>query len=433
MLLEPILWARKGAFMIARYFTNPAVVSRLRNTVFGSSLDDLAVRLFERGHAANTVRAYLRGAGHLAHWLSAEGIELASITNDTVKVFIEEHLPNCSCPVPFGAPLSGLQAAVHHILVVLRDSGRIAKPPAAALTHVGIIISEFEAHLRKNRGVTNGTCLVYTRYVSEFLLVRYGTGLVSTGDLSRRDLVDFVMQRASRYRPKTTKLMITALRSFLRFWQMKGFCDERLTQSIPTIPNWPLSELPKTLDEEQLATLLGVFDRTTKQGLRDYAIVICLAEMGLRVGEVTNLTLDDFDWRAGTLRIVAGKSRRDSLLPLPNHVGRAIVAYLRRGRPSTPERYVFVRHSIPVGTPLNTGIVRAMIRRKFKAARLRVPSMGSHVLRHTAATRMLRAGANLKELADVLRHRSLDTTVIYAKVDLPRLAMVALPWPGERA
>jgi len=157
-------------------------------------------------------------------------------------------------------------------------------------------------------------------------------------------------------------------------------------------------------------------------------MALCMSQLGLRSHEVAHLRLDDIDWRAGTIQI-GGKSRRTSVLPLPADVGRAIVAYLRRGRPTTSERFIFIRHFMPAGTAMTAHAIRAAIRKAFARTGYVLPCMGTHVLRHTAATRMVRAGATIKEVADVLRHRCIDTTALYTKVDLPRLAEVAFPWP----
>lgn len=167
-------------------------------------------------------------------------------------------------------------------------------------------------------------------------------------------------------------------------------------------------------------------------GRRDHAMTLCLVQLGLRAGEIAALTLEDVDWRAGTMRLAKSKEHRASLLPVPVTVGHALAAYLRRGRPRTLVREVFVRHGLPAGQPITSSAVSAVVRRAFQRASLDVPSRGAHILRHTAATRMMRAGTSLKEVADILRHRALETTMIYAKVDLRALMEVALPWPGAR-
>lgn len=183
------------------------------------------------------------------------------------------------------------------------------------------------------------------------------------------------------------------------------------------------------MSEDQLRRFLSGFDQTTPTGRRDYAMARCQVDLGLRAGEVIALHLEDLDWRRGTLRIAGGKVGRTRELPLPQEVGRAIAEYLRRGRPVTPCRNVFVRHTVPVGGAIGPALIRGVIRRAFARVEGCTHLAGTHVLRHTAATRLHRGGASLKEVADLLGHRSLDTTAIYTKVDLPALAAVALPWP----
>jgi integrase len=176
--------------------------------------------------------------------------------------------------------------------------------------------------------------------------------------------------------------------------------------------------------------LLRVFDTSTASGLRDCAIALCLLKLGLRAGEVAAIKLDDFDWTDGTLRIVGGKTGRERLLPLPKCLGKAIVSYVRKGRPVTRSRSLFVRHRVPTGEPMVAELVRGAMRRAYAKAGFPAQWTGTHMLRHTAATRMIEAGASLKEIADVLGHQSLDTTVIYTKVNLPALMRVSMRWPG---
>jgi integrase len=186
------------------------------------------------------------------------------------------------------------------------------------------------------------------------------------------------------------------------------------------------------MTDEQLRQFLACFDQSTPTGRRDYAMALCQVDLGLRVSEVSMLHLEDIGWRNATLRIDGGKSGRTRELPLIDGVGRAIADYLRNGRPVTTCRRIFVRHTVPVGTAIGTGLIRGMIRRAFSRVEGCAHWKGTHVLRHTAATRLHRHGASLKEVADLLGHRSIDTTTIYTKVDLPTLATVALPWPEDQ-
>lgn len=292
------------------------------------------------------------------------------------------------------------------------------------------LVEGYGVHLERVCAVGVGTCKQYKKWASEFLeTLSLNGGKVDLARITRESLTTFVASKAKRYKPRTTQGLASGLRNFLRYLQFEGFVGPDLERAVPAVPVWRQSSIPKSLDEDQLAALLGSFDRSKPQGLRDYAMVLCLSGLGLRAGEVAALCLDDIDWRQGILCIRRSKSRRGDRLPLPDAVGRAIVAYLRRGRPQTKTRQIFVLHGWQVGKGVCGNTVSTAVRAAFNRSGLDVPSKGSHVLRHTAATHMIRRGVSLKEIADVLRHRSLETTTIYAKVDLPALSAVAMPWP----
>lgn len=419
--------------MLDRVFRSSHVITRLRRGPFADVLDDLATYLLDRGNSLRTIEEYVRAAGHFVHWLGVKGISLATLSEPVVRQFLDVHLPRCRCTVPVGGHPHARGAAMVHLLRVLREAGRIPPAPIPSPTAIDQAIQTYAAYLERARGATAQTRDEYTRYVREFLQRKSGAGdQLDIGDIDPRQIMEFVAERARRCKPATAKLAATALRSFLRFQQMQGRCTARLAEAVPTIPRWRLAQIPRTLSDEQLRTLLTAFDRSTGIGRRDYAMALCLARLALRAGEVARLSLDDIDWRAGTLQIATSKARRARILPLPSHVGRALVAYLRRGRPPTRERRIFVCHGFPVGRAIDAGVVRGAVRRGFDRAQASVPSKGTHALRHTAATRMVRAGATIKEVADVLGHRSIDMTAIYTKVDLPRLSAVALPFPKVR-
>jgi len=254
-------------------------------------------------------------------------------------------------------------------------------------------------------------------------------GAVDLRAFKPEQIIDFISEQARERSPETARVIRTALRSLFRFAQLKGQCDGTLASAVPRVARWKRAPLPRALSDQQLATLLKAFDRSTVIGRRDYVITLCLAQLGLRAGEVAALTLDDIDWRSATLQLTRAKERRANVLPLPAPLGRAIASYLRRDRPPTQKRQLFVRNRAPFGEPLTSDAVQAIVHRAFARADLGIAFCGAHVLRHTAATRMVRAGSSLKEVADVLRHRSLETVMIYTKLDLPTLATVAQPWP----
>ncbi len=291
------------------------------------------------------------------------------------------------------------------------------------------LIQAYGEHLISNRGASEKTRELYGGYGRDFLTTTFRNRKFDPGSLDRSDILRFVKRCARRYKPKTMKLVTTSLRSVLRFLNLRGVCDARLVEAVPTLPCWKLAGLPPSLTDDELSRFLASFDRKTACGQRGYAIVACMVFLGLRADEVARLRLDDIDWDKGILRITVRKSRRTSCLPLPKRVGRALVAYIRGHRPVASERFVFVRHIHARGGSLNSRAVRSVVRKAFRRAGVNAPSQGSHILRHTAATQMIRKGATLKDVADVLRHQSLMTTAIYTKVDLPTLRRVALPWP----
>jgi len=290
------------------------------------------------------------------------------------------------------------------------------------------LVEAFEEHLQRVRGAQFETCRAYTRYARQFLDAVFADQRVDPRAIEPSDVVRFIEAKSRRWRPGSVKMVAAALRAFFRLLQVVGVGDARLADAVPTVARWRLSTLPRFLDDGQLAQLHAALDPLTRQGRRDRAIVLLLSGLGLRAAEVAGLHLEDLDWRASTLHIRTRKTRRGDVLPIPLDVGRAVVAYLRDGRPPVQDRHVFVveRSGAPLCARAVRDVVRAALRR---AGIVGLATTGSHVLRHSFATRLIRHGASLKEIADVLGHRCLDTTAIYAKVDLPSLADVGLPWP----
>ena len=298
---------------------------------------------------------------------------------------------------------------------------------------IGGLIGAFDKHLRNVCGVSESTRGKYIRYAEEFLRRQCAVG--KCADLRVLDAVTLngcLTPYAGDYRPATLKLVASALRAFLRFLQFRGLAEATLIGAIPTIAHPYQGNLPTALSVVEAKTLLGVFDRSTARGQRDYAMVRCMLGLGLRAKEVAGLTLEDIDWRNAVVRLAHTKGRRSDQLPLAPVVGRAIAAYLRHGRPPTAARELFVRHVQPVGQPLLGPTVSKAVRRAFQRADVHSAQQGSHILRRTLATRLLQRGASIKLIADVLRHRSLDTTRNYTRVDLAALRPVALPWPEVR-
>ena len=283
----------------------------------------------------------------------------------------------------------------------------------------------FSQYLEKERGLAPATLANYLPFVRHFLAQRVVA--------FRADrVIQFVMRHVRSLSPGRAKLMVTALRAFFRFLRLRGKISTDLAACVPTVPDWRLTTLPKALRPEEVERVLGACDPNAPAGRRDYAILLLLARLGLRAGEIVGLELEDLDWEAGEIT-VRDKGSRSHRLPLPRAAGKALVDYLRRARPKgCPSRRVFVRTFPPFTGLASSVAVSTLVRRALVRAGLRPPRTGAHLFRHTLASQMLRRGATLSEIGEVLRHRHPDTTAIYAKVDVVRLRALAQPWPGGR-
>jgi integrase/recombinase XerD len=292
----------------------------------------------------------------------------------------------------------------------------------------GHVLAAFDEHLRRTRGLCAGTRRNYERYAQAFLARVFADGPVDVAAIQAGDVVSFVGDLTCRYQPRTVELAASALRSFFRFLRAAGLRTDRLEDAVPMVPHRP-SALVRHLAPGQLGQLIASLDSGSPRGLRDRAIILCMARLGLRAGEVVQLRLDDLDWRNATVRVRARKTGHGALLPLTAEVGTALAGYLRRGRPDTSARQVFVLHWLRPGAPISGSVVGRAVDNALRRAGMDAPIRGANLLRHSLATDLLERGASLREIADVLGHTSLATTRIYAAVDIAALREVALPWP----
>ena len=414
--------------MLDQFFQKPGVLRRLRRGVLGDVLEPFVSDLCARGHTAHTIREYLRGAGHFACWLELKRVPVAAICEATVATFLQEHHKTCECDVAKGN-MRHVRASLRQLLASQRSRALIAPPPAPVPpSAIDSWVAAFVAHSRECRGLRPDTLRQLALYVREFLQERFGAGPVDPRAITCQDVRAFVAARARQTPGRAAQCVAGSLRAFLRFLVLRGECDADLVGAVPSVTSNRV-RLPQSLTNEQVAALLASFDRSTASGRRDYAITVCLAMLGLRIGEVVGLRLDDVDWSGAILSISPGKTRRTAQLPLPSDVGEAIVEYVRNGRPVTTDRHIFVTHHAPRGRALSRNGASSDIRRAFQRAGIEAPCRGPHSLRHTVASRMVAHGMSLKHVADVLRHRSLDSAFIYTRIDLPTLRAVAMPWP----
>ena len=325
------------------------------------------------------------------------------------------------------------RAALRRLLEHLRDHGVIPIPVVETDPHASDrLVCDFQHYLLQQRGLAPTTADYYLKTVKRFLRERFGTQPLNLEALCPQDITSFMVQQARRYSPGHAKLFATTLRSFLRFLFQRGAITHDLGQAVPTVPNWRLSILPKFMKAEDVDCLIRSVDRNTPQGQRDYAILLLLARLGLRAGEVVALSLDDLEWEAGEL-LVRSKGARHDRLPLPHEVGEALATYICQGRPPVTTRRVFVRMRAPRRGFANSQGISTIVRRALERAGLNPALKGAHLLRHSLATQLLQNGASLTEIGELLRHQDIETTRIYAKVDQGTLRALALPWPGGDA
>lgn len=379
--------------------------------------------LGRRGYAENSVRGRLKQFDDLSRWLERRDLAPGELTPEQVDLFLRERRAagNTSWASPRSMSLP---------LVYLRALGAVPPPVATVIkSPVDRLLSDYHRYLVSERGCAEGTfarCEPDVRLLLSEWVGQHGSALrhLSAADVSRS-----LTRDCSRRSVAGARRLMSVTRSLLRYLHVVGAIDTSLVSAVPSVADLRDRTLPRGLEPATVARLLSSCDRRRAVGRRDYAMLLLMARLGLRAGEVAALRLDDLDWHQGEV-LVRGKGRRYERLPLPGDVGTALAAYLRHSRPACADRRVFLRVIAPAGA-LTAQAVNAVVRDACRRAG--VPRVGPHSLRHTAATEMLRSGASLPQVAEVLRQRHLTTTVIYAKVDRAVLRELAQPWPGGAA
>jgi integrase/recombinase XerD len=369
--------------------------------------------LLGQGYRPSSAEAQLRLMAHVSRWLAEQRIGPAALTADVVEQFLGLR--------PVG------RRAVGPLLGYLGGLGLLPEAPVEVPTPVERLLAEYREYLVRERGLVAGSVLLRERVAGLFLSELPEPLEVALQQLQAGDVTAFVLARcrSGRCGRAWSKTLTSGLRSLLRYLHVEGWVPVGLAQAVPTVAGWRLASLPRALEAEQVQRLLESCDRSTAMGSRDFAILMLLSGLGLRSCEVAALCLDDIDWRAGELTI-RGKGRRTERLPLRHDVGVALVSYLRAGRGCSPCRDVFLRVQAPHGAISPPGVRSVVHGACDRAGMARV---GAHRLRHTLATELLRTGVGLEQIAQVLRHSSVATTAIYAKVDRVGLRTLARPWP----
>jgi integrase/recombinase XerD len=395
----------------------------------GIILTHFASDLHSRGYTAEGVRHHVLAVEHFGAWLKEQEVSVGRLSTLHVQKFLRSHLLQCHCPRPAPKVPQECRASLRRFVEFLRSQMQIEESVVKAVPQGSAdrLLAGYDQHLHQVCGISEEIRRRRGLCARQFLNWRFGCRPVRWNQLLAKEVARFVFSRARKLGPTGIRALVVNLRSFLRFLEFSGRVRRGLAGAVPQ-PVPSIAPPPaKTLEPKQRRRFLKSFPRSTPKERRDYAIALCLAELALRGQEVVGLTLDDLNWRVMTVRLAQTKQRRQRLLPLPAVVARAIVSYLKHGRPSTQSRALFVHHVAPVGQPLTAQTIRVLIRRAF--ARCGLKASGTYILRHTWATWAHRKGAGLKLIADLLGHRSLEATKRYAHVNLEELRQVALPWP----
>lgn len=400
--------------------TRPATIAALRGEPLAAALEAYAQHLHQEGYAVHSGFMQLRLLGSFNKWLFRKGLKGAHVDSIIVQQYLRGREQS-------GRLRRGDSATVSALLRFLRPGSSAA--PSIPVTAVDVALIRFQDYLRQDRSLAEATVINYTPIVRSFLTDRFPAGRLEWRQIGAADIAAFVQRRAAVVTSKRATVVVSALRCFLHYLFHRGVTKVDLAGCVPTIATWSLSNVPRCLSGEQIQKVLDSCHRKTAIGKRDYALLLLLARIGLRAGEVVALTLDDIDWDAGLIT-VQGKGKRVVQMPLPSEVGTAIADYLSTARPSCASRRVFIRATAPLRGFANSVAICSLVDRALERAGVESKFRGSHLFRHSLASQMLEHEASLIEIGDVLRHRNPDTTRIYAKVDLVALRSIALPWPG---
>jgi len=409
--------------MIDHFFSNPEVLQRLHSGPLGDHIDSFAQILISRGYKPSTAKHKIRIVADLSHWLNRHGLDVKDLNETVLDDYLRYKGRRGSI---FRIEPPTLRVLLEHLC----ETGVVAKPVSVDDdSRRSRIESDFAEYLAQERGLKQVSVDHYLSLAKRFLSDQFGTGPIVIKHLHPHDIVRFILRNTETVSAKRAQNIVCSLRSFLRFLYQRGETAHDLSPSALPVANWRLSQLPKFLEPEQVECLLKGCNLNTLIGQRDYAILLLLARLGLRAWEVVHMTLDDIDWEAGEI-ILHGKNRRQESLPLPQDVGEALVRYLRYGRPQCSSRRVFIRINAPLKGFSGSCAICNVVQRALARVNLNPAVKGSHLLRHSLATRMLREGASLSEIGEILRHQNVNSTQIYAKVDLEALKALAPFWSG---
>jgi len=415
--------------MLEYYYCEPKNIAEKRQNIMANYLHEVADLFHQQKRSYSQAHFHIQAVAQFGNWLQDNGRKLRDVTSKDGDDFMVWRYPELHIVDSKDSRerIARARVPINRALKMIRSKYPIRKK----LTSIDKVIIAASEHFDANLGYAPDTVKLYCKHIRRFLSACFGDRPIRPARIKPMDVHDYVLKQLDRYHYKTVcGDVCNSLRAYFRYLALHGTDSTLLLMAIPRIrvPRPCLSQL--IVSDGDLKVLWGAFDLKTSIGLRDYAAIVCMTDLGMRVGNVTRLSLDDINWREATIMVHSKKRTKPLCLPLPYRVGEAIANYLRSGRPESKSRTVFLRHRRPQSGALSTSMIRNALRRAYARTGLNRKYHGAHILRHTAATRMRRAGIALKPLGDVLGHQTIQTTTLYAQVDLPALKAVVQPWPG---
>jgi site-specific recombinase XerD len=418
-----IIQFKKETEMNNQLFSGQAFLQHLYTGPLVPHLDAFGTVLSWQGYSRWTVKTKIRAISKLSAWLEKQHLVIDDLNESCINKFVRYREKR-------NLLRSGDQFALKQFITFLREEDILsAFVPEIKVSEIQCIENSFAQYLHQERGLSQATIDNYLPTIRRFLSERFHKRKVIFEELYAHDISKFVLRYAHTMSSGRAQTMVNALRSFFRFLRRRGEIAIDLAATVPTVAKWQFSEIPKYLQSEQVKHILESCDRSTETGKRNYAILLLMSRLGLRAGEIVHMELDDILWEAGEI-IVRGKNSRQEKLPLPHDVGQAIATYLRDVRPHCSSRRLFIKMVAPLRGFSSSVTVCTIVRDALARADINTDFKGAHLFRHTLATNMLRGGATITEIAEILRHQNPNATEIYAKVDFASLRTIVQPWPG---
>ena len=415
--------------MLDYYVPREEKRAMLENNYLASFIEEAACHYREQGYEFRYAQYCLLSMSNFGNWLLEKSIPLCQVRIEHARDFIRQLTPPVfkSQPDKTSTRRRGqVRAGVGLAVALVRKKQAVAVRRSPEQTEV----DNYTDHLRRNRGLTEGTISIHQHYLRGFLACWFANGDANIADITATYIYEYVDALPITRSNSIRRFTCAALRGYFRFVQLHGVQTSHLVSAVPVVPALRTALSPNIMTSSDLDRLLDSIDCSQATGRRNYAAILCMCDLGMRVGDVARLSLDDIDWKKGLLRVANHKKKSPYWLPMPKRLGKALVDYLADGRPSSQSREIFLRHARPVGIPAATHSLKTAIRRIWDCSGMHDRFSGTHILRHSAATRMKQNGVTLKSIADVMGHLALQTTTLYAQVDLPALRKVAQPWPG---